>query len=764
MEVKTPKIDTTNDWYDQEHDWRRRTLLFFGMLSLMIVVIVILSALFVGRLRKIADTETERYLSELTKSSVFLVDARVQASMATISHAAREYVADIEASKDPMPHLREVVELEALSMIFLMDTQGHAVSTTGLEQDFSSHRAVMDTLKGATVLAGVALADGQTCIVVGVPVYSDGNVIGALLACGIVSRILDYMDGNFFTGDGYFFVVDTAGSFFRRAEGAANPDIDTVFQLLAMDVENADGIEAMREDLAAGRDGYLRISSALDGKNKILNYMPLKNSDLYLLFVVSQDATTWHVSGLFREALVMIVVVVLLLPLMTIALFLSYRGKNKALSCIAFSDPVTGGLSETKFHFDAEKLIRSAPSKTYTLAMVDVKNFKLINETFGSDNGDRLLRYIHDALSRLIGEGELVCRTFADDYALLLKNRDQQAIMALAEQISTEINRFNSQRSHKYYLAITMGAYEIDDRKLPILFIQDRANLARKESEVHLSNTNHLYSCAFYSEEDRKRLYREKEMENQMDSALASNEFEAYLQPKLDISSGRIVGAEALVRWNNPARGLVPPNDFIPFFERNGFIIQIDLFVFEQVCDRLRRWIDAGITPICISVNLSRVHLNDPDFLAPFITIKDRYAIPTEYLEFELTESLLTENIALVISSINRIHDAGFSCSLDDFGSGYSSLNLLADVPVDTVKLDGNFFQTLKMTDYRKRTIIESIIDVAKKLKMTTVAEGIETKEQLAYLRWIHCDQAQGYVISKPLPVDMFEKQFITKA
>jgi diguanylate cyclase (GGDEF)-like protein len=132
---------------------------------------------------------------------------------------------------------------------------------------------------------------------------------------------------------------------------------------------------------------------------------------------------------------------------MTIALFLSYRGKNKALSCIAFSDPVTGGLSETKFHFDAEKLIRSAPSKTYTLAMVDVKNFKLINETFGSDNGDRLLRYIHDALSRLIGEGELVCRTFADDYALLLKNRDQQAIMALAEQISTEINRFNSQRS-----------------------------------------------------------------------------------------------------------------------------------------------------------------------------------------------------------------------------------------------------------------------------------------------------------------------------
>lgn len=309
-----------------------------------------------------------------------------------------------------------------------------------------------------------------------------------------------------------------------------------------------------------------------------------------------------------------------------------------------------------------------------------------------------------------------------------------------------------------------MGAYEIDDRKLPILFIQDRANLARKESEVHLSNTNHLYSCAFYSEEDRKRLYREKEMENQMDSALASNEFEAYLQPKLDISSGRIVGAEALVRWNNPARGLVPPNDFIPFFERNGFIIQIDLFVFEQVCDRLRRWIDAGITPSCISVNLSRVHLNDPDFLAPFITIKDRYAIPTEYLEFELTESLLTENIALVISSINRIHDAGFSCSLDDFGSGYSSLNLLADVPVDTVKLDGNFFRTLKMTDYRKRTIIESIIDVAKKLKMTTVAEGIETKEQLAYLRWIHCDQAQGYVISKPLPVDMFEKQFITKA
>ena len=242
-----------------------------------------------------------------------------------------------------------------------------------------------------------------------------------------------------------------------------------------------------------------------------------------------------------------------------------------------------------------------------------------------------------------------------------------------------------------------------------------------------------------------------------MRESLQRQEFEVYLQPKYSLRDKQIYGAEALIRWHHPVLGFLSPMEFIPLFEKNGFIVNLDLFVFEQVCRLLKQWKAAHKRLFPISVNMSRVHLMKPDFLDDYIAIINRYQIPASLLEIELTETMVFENPKAFHSIIHKIHEAGFTCSMDDFGSGYSSLNMLKDLELDTVKLDGAFFSSRGMDNPKENIIVKSMLDLTKKLDMATVAEGIETDKQMDFLRLTSCDLVQGYVISKPVPVREFE-------
>lgn len=227
------------------------------------------------------------------------------------------------------------------------------------------------------------------------------------------------------------------------------------------------------------------------------------------------------------------------------------------------------------------------------------------------------------------------------------------------------------------------------DPNLPLTQQLDRANVALKN--VKDTNDSRLFAFQFYSDLDRLKLMREKDMENRMQDALNAGEFVVYLQPKLSLKDDTISGAEALVRWQDPERGLIPPDEFIPFFEKNRFIVEVDLYVFDQVCSLLRRWLDEGITPVPISVNMSRAHLAKTDFLDAYEAIRKAYGVPPELLEIELTETLVFTNPEALFQVIDQIHRRGYRCSMDDFGSGYSSLNLLKDLRMDTLKLDRAF-------------------------------------------------------------------------
>ncbi len=424
---------------------------------------------------------------------------------------------------------------------------------------------------------------------------------------------------------------------------------------------------------------------------------------------------------------------------------------------LAFVDPVTGGRNRVSFERDAAAALEDASGGDYAFVSLDIEKFKVVNDQFGSEQGDAVLRVLYDSLESHLGPGELVGRISADLFNLLLRaNAPQRLDTRIEEMVAAANDALVFEGANSYVLTATAGVYVVEDPALPMIQARDRANVARKETGGRRAEK--LCACHLYNNEDGARLSNEKDIESRMRKALDAGEFIVYLQPKFDLRSNQIGGAEALVRWKDPARGLMPPNDFVPLFERNGFIVDIDLHVFERVCALQRAWIDAGMRPMAVSVNLSRMHLREPRFFDRFEAIRAAYDVPASLLEFELTETLVFEDPQLLSSVIGRIHEAGYACSMDDFGSGYSSLNVLKSLEVDVLKLDRMFFDAPDAGDTRAADIIAIVIELAKRLDMKTVAEGVETDEQCRFLAEAGCDMIQGFLFSPPVPPDEFER------
>ncbi len=430
---------------------------------------------------------------------------------------------------------------------------------------------------------------------------------------------------------------------------------------------------------------------------------------------------------------------------------------NIELERLAYEDPVTGGMNRTRFDMVASEAISHAGAGAYALVWLNMQRFKLINDIAGNEMGDSTLRYVYEKISLHLHEGEFIARITADNYSLLIKNADDITLQTRIDGMVKEINRFNERRKNQYVLPFTAGIYRIGNPSLEITQIQDRAHVARKA--IRKKETDSLCSFRFYSEADRKKLVIEKNIENKMHTALENHEFEVYLQPKFSLRDNRISGAEALVRWNDPQSGLVPPNEFIPTFEKNGFIILLDRYMMESVCALLQSWLTKGLTPVPISVNVSRAHFAMPEFIDTYAEICKKYGVPAGLIEIEVTETIVFGDPEAFSKIVTQIHEHGFLCSMDDFGSGYSSLNVLKDIEVDTLKLDRAFFSSAQMDNPRERNVITAVVNLAKNLEIGSVAEGVETTAQADFLRDVGCDMIQGFVFSRPLPVDAFEKE-----
>lgn len=412
--------------------------------------------------------------------------------------------------------------------------------------------------------------------------------------------------------------------------------------------------------------------------------------------------------------------------------------------------------SNNMFSFieEATELVKGNPEQQYILIYTDINNFKSINENYGYSEGDRILRTFAESLSNLLTDKETYGRVNADKFIALLAFTNEATLSTRLNKLNTAMNKIPKTLSDTYKITIIMGIYQIQKDDIDLTNCIDRANIARKSIQ-----DRHKTVYTYFDESMKSRLSKQKEIEDIMEDALKNHEFVVYYQPKFKLDTGKICGAEALVRWLRPDGSIITPNNFIPIFEDNGFIVEIDFYVLEQVCQKIRSLLDNKKRVVPISVNFSRMHLRDRMLVPKLTNVVKEYNIPPELIEVEITESALVEDNDYLLTILQDIHSNGFKLSMDDFGSGLSSLNLLRELPFDVLKLDKDFFQKGTTTP-RERTIIEYIVKMALDLKMEIISEGVETQEQADFLRSINCPIAQGYLYEKPLPEDAFTKKY----
>ena len=398
------------------------------------------------------------------------------------------------------------------------------------------------------------------------------------------------------------------------------------------------------------------------------------------------------------------------------------------------------------FYARTESLLREHPERRYSIIRMDIDRFKVINDLYGLKEGDKLLVFIADMLRDRLRKEALYGRLGGDIFCICLA-MPRERILALIREFSEGLAAYPL----PYKIVPSFGICEVDNISTPINVLCDWANLALKTIKG-----NYMKRYAFYDGKLREKILEEKAIENQMHEALLQGQFQLYLQPKVHIPSSRIIGAEGLVRWNHPTEGLLPPARFIPLFERNGFITRLDEYIWEQTCIAIRRWLDQGLTPVPVSVNMSRMHIHDPRLREKLTGLVQHYDIPPALLELEITESAFLENERALLRAMQTLREDGFRFSMDDFGAGYSSLNMLKSMPVDYIKIDRGFLNEVVATE-RGKTVIRFSIALARQMDIKVIAEGVETEQQAAFLMQAGCSVAQGYLYARALPVPDFE-------
>ena len=425
--------------------------------------------------------------------------------------------------------------------------------------------------------------------------------------------------------------------------------------------------------------------------------------------------------------------------------------KNRMLSVIRLresaamldrleQDRLTGLLSKEFFYLRAEEIMKTEQDVSFDIICSDIENFRTMNERYGQANCDQILRDMADRLTAALPGIRAAGRVDADMFSFLVAHRETW------NDVLTE----DIQQDSLFPVPMKYGVIQNVNRDLPVSTACDRASLA-------ISRVKGRFNAivAYYDDEMRQSQLRDHQLVECMQSSMENGEFQVYFQPKHDLKNDRTGGAEALVRWIHPELGFISPGVFIPLFEQNGFVTQLDFYVWEEVCRELRRCIDEGLPVVPVSVNVSRMDFDSPDLADRIIALVDRYALDRSLLHIELTESVYGDDPTRIAQAIQTLHENGFIIELDDFGSGYSALSSLNTLDLDVMKLDMSIIRQATATqDY---AVLRFCLMLADGMRLKSVAEGVESAEEAAALKVLGCDYIQGYYYSRPLPRQDYE-------
>lgn len=555
-----------------------------------------------------------------------------------------------------------------------------------------------------------------------------------------------------FEGKGFSYIVDTAGNIVVSAN--TNKDtgnlINNIERMLAGGskerfITNKNVVE---ENIKNGVSGTRTLQTT--NGNYYMVYEPIGANDWTIVTFIPAKAIAGEANKALLTTFIAAVIVIFIILAICIYIVIENNKKQKKLFEYAYIDPVTGKGNIYYFRKTGQEILEKGVKSNQYILVLDINKFKMINKAYGYKVGDDILKGIAEKLQEILGENSLICR-YSNDYFASLFEYDEK-IREILKKIVKNIENLRIE-NNVYNLSVNMGVYQLTESDANISEIMDKAIIAHSASKGDVYDKFHIYDKKM-----EQKLEKESEIENEMYQALMKKEFIVYYQPKIYTNDETLYGAEALVRWKHNGK-MIPPNEFIPIFEKNKFILKLDVYIFEQVCSDMKIWKEKYGDEITISVNVSREHFLDEHFLEKYRMIAAKYNINPNNIDLEITESATIEDGIDIIGIMNKMKKLGFKISIDDFGTGYSSLSTIQDMPADILKIDKSFIDKIGKND---KNIVDYILTIAKELKLTTIAEGVETKEQRDYLLERECDIIQGYYYSKPIKKEEFEK-FIQK-
>lgn len=497
-----------------------------------------------------------------------------------------------------------------------------------------------------------------------------------------------------------------------------------------------------------------RLFSVID---KCIQYLPVEAVDAYVVENTMADREVTLAEFVSQHIWAVIGSVCLVLGIIIMLISHNLRNalrSNRRVQELLYKDDLTGLYSINGFYHNWEDSVKDTARWELALLCGDICDFKLINDNFGFAVGDKVLCACSRILQDILDEGEYCARVSADNFVLLMQYDGWDHLVARLKSCVGLLDDWRKENTEiPYRIDLVFGVYLVkksDDQDVKQII--DFASYARRYAKKDRD-----YLALLYDEHMRSQAILARELESGLDDAIRENQFAVYYQPKVVMDDGKIIGSEALIRWNHPQKGFLTPGVFVPIFEKTGMIRKVDFWLFEEVCRTMNRWKEEGVMLMPVSCNFSRTHFEQQDFPERVSQVADRWGIPRKFLEIEITESALLEDTAIIDSMLPRLKALGFRVSIDDFGSGYSSLGQLQHLAADVLKLDRSFVSHSDAGD-RAQIVVEHVINMAKELGMTVICEGVEAKTQVEILCSMGCRFAQGFYFYRPVPQEEYER------
>ncbi|MCR5830435.1 MAG: GGDEF domain-containing protein [Lachnospiraceae bacterium] len=740
-------------------------------LILAVVTILMLAGVAVGysflssneNLMRIEEAGKEFEILDQTLASKMQV--YTQSVMKNLEGAASAIstIGGEKATKEElMAVLTQLKERGGYDELSYVGTKNDAMSSNGSTYDVSFDPYYGRALNGdSTITKSGYLSEEDDSYMATVPVKGAAGITGALRAKLSATAVEGNLTISNYRGREVILLLNRDGEVIHVSSGTDLSNTKTIYDVFG---KNSDSRAQFESVVRQGRGLFLRVDENLtvevfgDGPYYIAYQGVSGTGEWGVMMIMNEEKLfEFYKNDAVSSNAITAVILFLIALVGAIGLgiygFFETRSRNRMYN-LAYYDEFAGTMNINYFRKGVNQTLTKSNSTQYAFVLMGIAKYEYLRDFFGENEISRILREISQILKSNVKRDEYFCHNFGEEYDLLLSYHNRDELVARLKFLEGSLEMVNKSEggSDKYALTFRYGvafggadAHDFDT-------LMSRANMAHMEAKGKGAG-----AVEFYTEKMQSRIVDEKEIERDMYDALENKEFLVYLQPKFNLSTGLQAGAEALIRWMHPVKGLMYPGRFIETFEKNGFVTRLDMYMLEELCRRIKVWTGKGYRPMPLSLNISQQNLLNPEFVNDAIALTEKYGVSPNLIIFEMSEKVVVDNMGILNKIMEQMKDHGFVVSMDNFGTGSTSMNTLYNVPVDELKIDRKFLLNAEKTD-RGQNVIQSVIEMAKRLKIDVVSEGVENKQQAILLREMGCDMIQGFAFSEPLPEHEYEE------